>query len=101
IDTDRTLDAMDRSYPAFWLPFQDVTAHNHSAQWVATVATPPKSGADAGSGSDSGVAGDGGSAGDGGGSGSCVPAGGTCGPGAGLCCSDVVCCPGAPFSCQP
>ena len=27
----------DRSFPAFWLPFQDVTAHNHSAQWVATV----------------------------------------------------------------
>ena len=33
----RTLDATDRSYPAFWLPFQEVTAHNHSAQWVAQV----------------------------------------------------------------
>ena len=34
-----SLDATDRSYPAFWLPFQDVTAHNHSAQWVAQVQT--------------------------------------------------------------
>ncbi len=27
----------DPSYPAFWMPFQDVTAHNHIAQWVEHV----------------------------------------------------------------
>jgi hypothetical protein len=27
----------DGSFPAFWLPFQDDTAHNHIAQWVDTV----------------------------------------------------------------
>jgi hypothetical protein len=27
----------DGSYPAFWLPFQDYTAHNHIAQWVDTI----------------------------------------------------------------
>jgi hypothetical protein len=32
----------DRSFPAFWLPFQDVTSHNHTAQWVDQVTgTPP------------------------------------------------------------
>jgi hypothetical protein len=31
----------DPSYPAFWLPFQDDTAHNHIAQWVETVVGPP------------------------------------------------------------
>jgi hypothetical protein len=30
----------DRSFPAFWLPFQDVNAHNHTAQWVEKVASP-------------------------------------------------------------
>ena len=29
----------DGSFPAFWLPFQDVTAHNHIAQWVDTIVT--------------------------------------------------------------
>jgi hypothetical protein len=42
VDPDPSLDAHDRSFPAFWLPFQDVTAQNHSAQWVATVQTPPE-----------------------------------------------------------
>jgi hypothetical protein len=28
--------AVDPSYPAFWLPFQDITTHNHTAQWTAT-----------------------------------------------------------------
>ena len=27
----------DGSFPAFWLPFQDDTAHNHIAQWVDAV----------------------------------------------------------------
>jgi hypothetical protein len=71
VDSDRSLDTSDRSYPAFWLPFQDVTAHNHSAQWVATVQAPPPPGGD---------------------SGTCHEAGGTCGQGGGTCCSDVVCC---------
>jgi hypothetical protein len=31
----------DPSYPAFWLPFQDITTHNHTAQWTETVATQP------------------------------------------------------------
>ncbi|HEX7838197.1 MAG TPA: hypothetical protein VF469_12070 [Kofleriaceae bacterium] len=31
----------DPSFPAFWLPFQDVTAHNHIAQWVDQIAPPP------------------------------------------------------------
>lgn len=29
--------ANDPSYPAFWLPFQDVTSHNHAAQWTEVV----------------------------------------------------------------
>jgi hypothetical protein len=27
----------DRSYPAFWLPVQDVNAHNHTAQWTERI----------------------------------------------------------------
>ena len=82
VDPNRSLDSTDRSYPAFWLPFQDVTAHNHSAQWVAQVQS-------GGPGPDGGI-GDGGNAGDG--APACGEAGATCGIGAGLCCSDVVCC---------
>ncbi len=37
IDPDPSLDQKDRSFPAFWLPFQDVNAHNHTAQWVERV----------------------------------------------------------------
>jgi hypothetical protein len=32
----------DPSFPAFWLPFQDVTAHNHIAQWVDMIVPPPQ-----------------------------------------------------------
>jgi hypothetical protein len=32
----------DRSFPAFWLPFQDVNSHNHTAQWVDQVTPPTK-----------------------------------------------------------
>jgi hypothetical protein len=28
----------DPSYPAFWLPFQDMTTHNHTPQWTQRVA---------------------------------------------------------------
>ena len=64
------LDATDRSYPAFWLPFQDVTSHNHSAQWVEKVQNPDNPDA-----------------------GACLPVGSACGGGdggAGVCCQ--VCC---------
>jgi hypothetical protein len=98
VDPDRSLDATDRSYPAFWLPFQDVTAHNHSAQWVATVQGPPPAGDGGTSGGDGGTSGgDGGSGTDGSSGGTCNEVGGPCGSGAGTCCSDVVCCSG---SCQ-
>jgi hypothetical protein len=76
VDPDRSLDSTDRSFPAFWLPFQDVTAHNHSAQWVSQVQSGPP------------PAGDGGS---------CNEANGACGTAGSTCCSDVVCCQG---SCQ-
>jgi hypothetical protein len=97
VDPDRSLDATDRSFPAFWLPFQDVTAHNHSAQWVATVQT------GAGPGTDGGATGDGGTGPgtDAGGTGTdgaapvCGENGATCGTGSALCCSDVVCCGGS------
>jgi hypothetical protein len=93
VDPDRTLDASDRSYPAFWLPFQDVTAHNHSAQWVATVQSGGGPGGDAGAGADSGSGSDSGSANDSGGGGStCSEQGGPCGSAGGTCCTDVVCC---------
>ncbi|HZS40185.1 MAG TPA: hypothetical protein VFF06_25315 [Polyangia bacterium] len=36
-----TTNGGDPSSPSFWLPFQDITTHNHSAQWTATVVTTP------------------------------------------------------------
>jgi hypothetical protein len=78
----------DRSFPAFWLPFQDVTSHNHSAQWVQQIQG-GSGGADGGT--------DGGGGGDDGGS-SCGESGAPCGGTAELCCTDMVCCNG---SCQP
>jgi hypothetical protein len=77
VDPDRSLDGTDRSFPAFWLPFQDVTAHNHSAQWVGQVlggGPPPDAGT------------------------TCGEQGAMCGGSSGSCCSDVICCAG---SCQP
>ena len=76
VDPDPSLDAKDRSFPAFWLPFQDVTSHNHSAQWVEQIqgGGTPDGGADAG--------GDGGA---------CGEVGAACSVG---CCSDTVCCQG-------
>ncbi len=32
----------DRSSPAFWMPFQDISSHNHSAQWVDKVVSTPQ-----------------------------------------------------------
>jgi hypothetical protein len=77
VDPSRALDRGDRSYPAFWLPFQDVTSHNHSAQWVVKVAT--QGGADAGT---------------------CGGIGDRCGRGGETCCPDFVCCPGKRATCQ-
>jgi hypothetical protein len=31
----------DPSFPAFWLSFQNITTHNHSAQWTSSVVTTP------------------------------------------------------------
>jgi hypothetical protein len=31
----------DPSSPAFWLPFQDITTHNHTAQWTSSVVNMP------------------------------------------------------------
>jgi hypothetical protein len=77
IDEDAAADATDRSFPAFWLPFQDVNSHNHTAQWVEKVlSSPPPPPGDGGT--DAAP--------------SCVPAGGGCS--SALCCSDVVCCGG-------
>jgi hypothetical protein len=87
VDTDRSLDSTDRSYPAFWLPFQDVTAHNHSAQWVAQVQT--GTGADGGTGTGTGT--DGGTGGDAGAT--CAEQSSACSSSS-LCCSDSVCCSG-------
>ena len=30
----------DPSYPAFWIPYQDMTTHNHTAQWTEQAAPP-------------------------------------------------------------
>jgi hypothetical protein len=68
VDPSRAIDGTDRSFPAFWLPFQDVNSHNHSAQWVEKVVNqPPPDG------------------------GSCIPDGQPCGDaGASTCCG--ICC---------
>ena len=56
---------IDPSRPAFWLPFQDITTHNHTPQWTQNTAPPPDAGA-------------------------CVQNGGSCTQG-GTCCSGLVC----------
>ncbi len=40
ISLDDLAQGHDPSFPAFWLPFQDYTAHNHIAQWVDAIAPP-------------------------------------------------------------
>ena len=59
----------DPSVQAFWLPFQDSTAHNHIAQWVETLVGPPTTGD----------------------MGTCVPDGVTCSTGGAQCCNGVCC----------
>ena len=80
-EDDGSVGSDDRSFPAFWLPFQDVTSHNHSAQWVEKIVTnqpQPDGGTPGGGPGDAG-----------GGTPPCATAGMSCGAG---CCSDVVCC---------
>jgi hypothetical protein len=31
----------DPSFPAFWIPYQDMTTHNHTAQWTEQAVIPP------------------------------------------------------------
>ncbi len=40
-DPSKGMAGMDASYPAFWLPFQDITTGNHIAQWTLTVDRQP------------------------------------------------------------
>jgi hypothetical protein len=62
----------DPSFPAFWLPQQDVTAHNHTAQWVQKVLPAPCA--------------------DGGAPAQCIAQGMPCGGNVcGLCCDGLVC----------
>lgn len=68
INLSKASSGADPSIPAFWLPFQDSTAHNHIAQWVVQLAGPPATG-------------DGGT---------CLPDGVDC-SGGGVCCNGVCC----------
>jgi hypothetical protein len=67
--------ARDPSRLAFWLPFQDITTHNHTPQWTQRVAPPPDAGAPV-----------------------CVMASGACGAN-GTCCAGLYCT--AASTCQP
>jgi hypothetical protein len=85
IDLTVAATGVDASYPAFWLPFQDPSAHNHIAQWVTTLVQPPTpDGGTADGSSDGGP--------------SCIPDNGPCTYGAmpnkccdGICCQDGTC----------
>jgi hypothetical protein len=59
----------DPSLPAFWLPFQDITTHNHTAQWTSTVVNQPPPDM-----------------------GSCIPGGQDCTKAPNNCCSDAPIC---------
>jgi WD40-like Beta Propeller Repeat len=82
IDLTKAATGVDSSYPAFWLPFQDPTAHNHIAQWVVSLAGPPPP-------PDGGT--DGGN--------TCVVSG-TCDPVLQNCCNGI-CCPNNTCGCIP
>ncbi len=41
IDLNKAQNGQDPSFPAFWLPFQDIKSGNHIAQWVTSVARKP------------------------------------------------------------
>jgi hypothetical protein len=66
---------IDTSHPAFWLPFQEITAHNHTAEWTTSI---PNGGSSA----DGGFPQDGGTV--------CGLLGAACGVGGlPMCCSGV------------
>jgi len=57
----------DPSRPAFCLPFQDITTHNHTPYWTQSTAPPPDAGAP------------------------CVQLGGSCNTAGATCCNGLVC----------
>jgi len=59
---------VDPSFPAFYLPFQDITTHNHTPQWTEEIVTPPVA--------DAGV---------------CVMTGGSCLTDPNACCAPLTC----------
>jgi hypothetical protein len=61
--TQAEVNAQDPSKVGFWLPFQDITTHNHTPQWTQKVAVQD--------------------------AGACVPSGGNCTQNA--CCANLVC----------
>jgi hypothetical protein len=69
INLSKASSGADPSYPAFWLPFQDPTAHNHIAQWVLQIVGPPPAGD----------------------MGTCVPDGVACSTGGAQCCNGICC----------
>jgi hypothetical protein len=69
INLSKASSGADPSLPAFWLPFQDSTAHNHIAQWVVKLVGPPNTGD----------------------MGTCVPDGTTCSTGGAVCCNGICC----------
>jgi WD40 repeat protein len=69
INLSKAASGADPSVVAFWLPFQDPTAHNHIAQWVVQLVGPPATGD----------------------MGTCVPDGVTCATGGAQCCNGVCC----------
>jgi uncharacterized membrane protein YgcG len=94
----------DPSRVAFWLPFQDITTHNHTPQWTQAEAPPPPgSGSSSGGGSSGGSSGGASSGGSSGGSssggGACIPSSGNCVQNPGACCQGTSC--QANGTCQP
>jgi hypothetical protein len=63
---------VDPSRVGFWLPFQDITTHNHTPQWTQAVASGTGGGGDGGTGT-----------------GPCVQPGGNCQANPGGCCQGV------------
>jgi hypothetical protein len=74
VDVSRT-DGADPSFAAFWLPLQDITTHNHTAQWAQGIA--PTQALDAGA---------------------CIASGGECARAPSTCCGGLSC--GASGLCQ-
>jgi len=69
LTTAEVMNQGDPSSPAFWLPFQDIKTHNHTAQWTTTVVnTPPPDG------------------------GACIAAGMNCTAPGSVCCADAPVC---------